>query len=203
MTGFEVYQQYILIKTHFNNDSFDATKYNKPSAKLSTYDNRNDHKFFEYIATKLNDKEVKPFFISNMIIADQYIINMVDDLDESLDNFRDWKRRMSQLKYIFKKDCSAIKRFIDENNISFDDMIKPTSIKYPILMRLMMEKYIGLETYVILEKVLSFTKSYDKMYIDDHIYDEYALRTRKYKYYFKGISISDYKKILRDIFYTE
>lgn len=200
MNGYETYQAYLLIKTHFTRDGFDATKYNKVSAKPSTYRNRNDKLFFEYVSKRFKDEEIKPFFISNMVEGDQYIIDMVDNLDDSIKIFHAWKKRMSRLLYIFENDCINIKRFMEEKELSFNEVFKSTKKKYPIIMRLMMEKYITLETYVILEKIFTLSKQYDEVYLDDHIYDEYSLRIRKYQCYFKTIDVSKYKTLLKSIF---
>lgn len=201
MTGFEVYQQYILIKTHFSDETFDATKYNKTSGKPSTYNKRNDRKMFEFLALKISDKDMKPFFISNFVNHDQYIVDIIDDLDGSIKTFQDWKRKMSQLTYIFEKECRSIKSFMEESDIMFDDLFKTHKDKYPIVMRLMMEEFISFETYILFEKLFTLSTRYDIMYNNaDHIYDSYALRIKKYTYYFKSIDLPAYKKIMRNIF---
>jgi len=199
-SGYEVWQQYILIKTHFNNEKFDATKYNKPSGKPSTYNKRNDKSFFEYISKRFKDEEIKPFFISQFIEKDLYVLDIIDNLDDSIKNFRRWKKRFSRLTYIFENDCINIKRFMEEKELSFNEVFDANKNKYPIIMRLMMEKYITLETYVILEKIFILSKQYDKIYLEDHIYDEYSLRIRKYLCYFKSIDVSKYKTLLKSIF---
>lgn len=201
MTGYEVWQNYISVKTHFTNETYDATKYRKPSGKVSTYNKRNDKSFFEYISKRFQDNEIKPFFISQFVETDTYIIDLVDDLDDCVKTFHSWKKRMSQLFYVVEKDCRNVKNFMDEKEIQFNDMFKANENKYPIIMRLMMEKFISLETYIILEKVFTLSKEYDKVYgSNDYIYDDYSLKIRKYSYYFRTVDTSKYKSLLREIF---
>lgn len=203
MTGYEVYQQYVLIKAHFTSDTFDATKYKRTSAKKTTYEKRNDKAFFEYLSKRFQDRDIKPFFISNMIFGEKYIIEMVDDLDTSIRNFRDWKKRMGQLSNLFGRECIDLREFMHSNDIKFDDLFKASRNKYPIILRLMLEDHITLETYILLNKVLTFTPRFDKMYTDDHVYDEIALRVKKYSYYFKSIDLPPYRQIMKDIFISQ
>lgn len=200
MDGYQTYQAYLAIKAHFTTDSFDATRYGKTKANYNSFEKRNDKSFFNYIAKRFTDQEIKPFFISNMIKGDQYIIDLADDLDESIKTFHGWKKRMGRLKYLFENDCKNIKSFMDEKGVSFDETFNANKKKYPIVMRLMMENHISLETYVVLEKVFNLSKQYNKTYLDDHIYDSYALRVRKYCSYFKMVDVKEYKGILKDIF---
>lgn len=205
MNGYQIYKSYLLIKTHFSNETFDATKYSSTSGKVSTYEKRNDKKFFEYLSLRLQDKEVKPFFISQFIESENaYIINIIENLDDCIKTFQDWKRRMSRVQYNFENDCRSIKRFMAEKDLSFDNLFKANKNALPIIIRLVMEKHVNVETYVILEKVLTMSTQYDKMYgTDDHIYNSYALMIKKYNYYFKFINIPEYKNIMRTIFYDE
>lgn len=199
MNGYEVYLNYLNIKSHFSTDSFDATKYKNVSAKPSSYRKRNDKNFFEYLAHRFKDEEIKPLFIANMIEGERYIIDLVDDLDTTLKTYRSWKKRMNRLSYLFENDCKNIKSFMDEKNIPFNNIFKPNKNKYPIIMRLMMEHHISLESYILLEKIFNLAKQYDKAYLKDHVYDEYSLRIRKYKCYFKSIETSKYKNILKQV----
>ena len=200
MDGYGAYHAYLSIKAHFTNDSFDATKYSKTNANYNSFDKRNDKSFFNFIAKRFQDKEIKPFFISNMVEGDKYIIDLVDDLDETIKTFHAWKKKMGRLKYLFENDCNNIKRMIDEKGISFDETFNANKKKYPIIMRLMMEKHISLETYIILEKIFNMSTQYNKVYLDDHIYDSYELRIRKYCSYFKMIDVKEYRNILKDVF---
>lgn len=200
MEGYECWQNYLLIKTHFSNSTFDATKYRKPSGKVSTYEKRNDKRFFEFLAKRFPDKDIQPFFISQFLKTDAYIIDMVDDLDECIRTFHDWKRRMNGLQHTFEKDCRLITNFMSEKDLSFDDIFRAKKERYPIILRLMMEKFITLETYIILEKVLTLSTKYNIIYTNDHIYEHYELLIRKYGYYFKFVDVKHYKKLMRDIF---
>lgn len=202
MDGYEVCKKYLSVKFHFTQEQFDATKYKNPKYTYENYEKRNDRKFFEYVGRKFRDKEMKSFFISNMVEGEKYIIDMVDDLEHSVSTYNRWKGRMERLSYVFKDDNKNIKALLDAKELKFDDLFTTDEHKFPILSRLAMEKKITYETYVIMDMVLNFSGRFDKIYLGDrnHIWNDFSLRMRKYKFFFKRVEIDKFKHILREIY---
>ena len=59
MSPFEVYQNYLSLKSHFSNPKYDYFKYNKKvRATLTSFNKRKDKYFFEKSSRKYSDKEV-------------------------------------------------------------------------------------------------------------------------------------------------
>lgn len=205
MDGYDVCRKYISVKLHFTQDRFNITKYEKTNYKYETYENRKDRKFFEYVGRKFNSKELKPFFISNMVEGERYIIDMVDDLENSVSTYNRWKGRMERLSYIFKNDNKNIKALLKAKELKFKDLFATDEHKFPILSRLAMEKKITYETYVMMDNILKFSDGFDKVYLGDgnHVWNEFSLRMRKYKIFFEGVKIDKFKHILQEIYIKE
>ena len=202
MNGYDVCKQYISVKLHFTQEQFDATKYASVKFTTENYNKRNDRKFFEYVSRKFKPKEIKSFFVANMVEGEKYIIDMVDNLELSVSTYNRWKGRMESLSYIFRDDSKNILAFMESKDLSFDDLFKTDEHKFPIIARLVMERKIHFETYVIMEKVLHFSARFDKIYQSDHnhIWNDFSLRMRKYNYFFKYVDVEKYKHIMKEIY---
>ena len=71
MTPFQVFSEYLAIKSHFCNPKYDYFKYNKKvRATLTSFNKRSDKYWFEKTSRKYNDKEVVDFLVSNFVAAD-------------------------------------------------------------------------------------------------------------------------------------
>ena len=71
MEPFQVFCEYLALKSHFSNPKYDYFKYNKKvRASLESYHKRRDRYFFEKTSRKYKDKEIVDFFVSNFIASD-------------------------------------------------------------------------------------------------------------------------------------
>ena len=140
-----------------------------------------------------------------MVEGERYIIDMVDDLENSVSTYNRWKGRMERLSYIFKNDNKNIKALLKAKELKFKDLFATDEHKFPILSRLAMEKKITYETYVMMDNILKFSDGFDKVYLGDgnHVWNEFSLRMRKYKIFFEGVKIDKFKHILQEIYIKE
>ena len=75
--GFDAYKTYLALKRHFTSD-YDYFKYNgKVRAGVESFLKRNDRFFFRKLAKKYDDKELVDFFVSNFIVSDNWIGNLI------------------------------------------------------------------------------------------------------------------------------
>ena len=104
-------------------------------------------------------------------------------------------------------------RRVDETQAEFDLLVQRTTQRITIGERLrdsiqllegtspLLKKYLGgevsLETFVILEKIFSFGKDFDKK-LDDPVWESVSLKVKKY-IPFININVFQYKKILREL----
>jgi len=65
MSAFECYKEYVALKNHFTQKSYDYVKYNgKTSVKADSFNSRKDKIFFEKLA---KHKDPKGFLIANLV----------------------------------------------------------------------------------------------------------------------------------------
>ena len=68
MTPFQVYIEYLALKSHFSNEKYDYFKYNKKvRASVASFNKRSDKYWFEKSSRKYNDKEIIDFLVSNFV----------------------------------------------------------------------------------------------------------------------------------------
>lgn len=116
VTPFEAFNLFNSIKTHFNEDSYDAIKYNYSTrSSQESFNKRKDKALFNRIVFKYNNKkDIINFFVANVITNPSKI--WIDSCTHS--NFEEWKQRTEGLTYNFKNDCETlVKRFPDHKSL--------------------------------------------------------------------------------------
>jgi len=150
---YDAYRYYMAIKMHFESDTYDAIKYNyKTSATQKSFWKRRDKYQFAKIANKFNEPgELINFFVAQFVSEKKWVGDMLTDEDV----WSKWQRRNQSLSYTFEQDINKLYEKVD----SFDDLFKPTFSPYPTLWYYHMQDEVSLETVVILDKLVWFTKT--------------------------------------------
>ena len=144
---FEVYKLYNALKLHFEQDSYDAIKYNfKSNVTPQSFFKRKDKYFFAKIGK--NQKDIQNFFVFNFIEDMKYIGDMMDI--EGQQNYTKHKKIHESLTREYEKDINNI-------DTSFDDLLVVNNINTPPkIIELWMEEEVTLETVVILNSITGF-----------------------------------------------
>jgi hypothetical protein len=100
-------------------------------------------------------------------------------------------KRKQSLTYLFKEQSNEL-LFNKNLNEVFD-----CSKGHPPILKKYLGGEISLETFIILEKVFSFVKNFDKK-LTDPVWETVSLKIKKY-IPFLNINVVQYKKILRNI----
>ncbi len=147
MDPFEVYKLYNALKLHFEQDSYDAIKYNfKSNVTPQSFFKRKDKYFFAKIGK--NQKDIQNFFVFNFIEDMKYIGDMMDI--EGQQNYTKHKKIHESLTREYEKDINNI-------DTSFDDLLVVNNINTPPkIIELWMEEEVTLETVVILNSITGF-----------------------------------------------
>lgn len=186
---FEAYQRYIAIKRHFSG-KYDYFKYNgKVNVSKEKFDTRRDKYLFYKLSKK---KEVVNYLLANVINdgPDFWVGNVRDDQADKV--YNDWKRRQETLSYTFKQDLFKLKDV-------FDDNFKVPQNSHPHLMLLFMRNEICIETIIILDMLINYSKLWNKVLTSDIIWSNIYSRMVNYKP-FLSIKLDKYKKIALDHF---
>ena len=193
VTPYETYQTYLSMKSHFTNPKYDFFKYGgKSRATVSSFNKRKDKYWFEKTSRKYSDQEILDFLLSNFITANNPQNLWIGEIINSGErNYSEWMKRQQSLTYLFKEQLEEL---LSEKKL--DEVFDCSKGHPPIL-----KKYLGgdlsLETLIILEKIFSFVKKFDKN-IKDPVWETVSLKIKKY-IPFININIVYYKKILRKI----
>lgn len=159
--GFEVYKIYLAVKLHFTT-KYDYIQYGgKVNATLESFTKRKDRYFFHKLSKKYGENEILDFFIANFATDSKgWVGNLLDK--DGRDVYLDYKKRKDAFDYHFKSDCIRIRNDFDARGISFDDGILVHGGQHPRLLQLFLQKKLGIQTLIILDNFISYSKNWDK-----------------------------------------
>jgi hypothetical protein len=195
MEPFQVFCEYLALKSHFSNPKYDYFKYNKKvRASLESYHKRRDRYFFEKTSRKYKDKDIVDFFVSNFIASDTSNNIWIGEIINSGEkNYIEWMKRQQSLTYLFKEQSEEL-----FSQIKLDDALSCAK-GHPVILKKYLSGKLFLENLVIYDKILNFSKDFDKKLLDP-VWEMVSLKIRKYSP-FINIDVFQYKRILRDIVY--
>jgi len=193
MSPFEVYVNYLGIKSHFTNRKYDYFKYNKKvRASVKSFNSRSDKYFFERTSRKLADKEIVDFLVSNFVAADNPQNLWIGEIINSGErNYQEWMKRQQSLTYLFKEQSNEL-----FSETKLEDALNCSKGHPPILKGFLSGK-ICLETLVIYDRIFQFSKRFDKKLLDP-VWETVSLKISKYSP-FLNTDIFQFKRILREI----
>jgi hypothetical protein len=196
MNSYEAYTLYLAIKLHFTSSNYDFYKHNaKVNASFNTFLKRNDRFFFHKLTTK---EEMLEYFVCNFFHNSKtWIGNLVRADGET--NYTKWKKFNQSFTYNFRNDCLLLRNVIDADRISFDDVFRISNGQHPRLLRLLLSEQIAVQTFVILDKILSFCKNWDKEIAETIIWPEKSFKIAKLKP-FVNFNLTKCKFIMKEVF---
>ena len=160
--GFEVYKVYLSVKNHFTTKSYDYAKYGgKVTVKLETFTKRHDRYFFHKLSKRYNERDILDFFVANFAVdGNKWIGNVLNN--EGAENYTKYRKYKESFEYHFRNDCVAIRNDFDNKSILFNDGFHVHSGQHPRVLRLHIQRKIHIQTTIILDTILSFSKTWDK-----------------------------------------
>jgi hypothetical protein len=181
--GFDAYKTYLAVKQHFTSN-YDYFKYNgKVKANIESFLKRRDKFFFRKLQKKYSKDELVNFFVSNFIAkGDNWIGNLISK--ESEDNYETWQNNNESSTYRFSNDILLINDFRITNDLQANDLILVKDNDHPVLFRLYLQNKISVETVIILNEILRFTKYWDAK-LDDVLWDEKKKLIYNYRSFIK------------------
>lgn len=189
---FESYQKYLAIKNHFTNKKYNYFTYNgKVKANLQSFYKRKDRFWFEKLSRNKTDEEILNFFVANFASCDDPQSLWIGQIiKEGEDNYKNWMRKTQSLFYIFKEEIGIF------NSKNFDEMFSIQGNKHPLIIKNYLQKKISLETLIILNNILEYTKEFDKK-LQDPVWEFVSMRIKKYTP-FIHIDVNKFKQLLKE-----
>ena len=197
--GFDVYRMYLAMKLHFTNPHFDYFASNgKTRAKEETYQQRNDFWFFETLARKHTKDEIQEMLLASFILSDDTKKVWIGDIKQSGKNrWLVWKKSQQSLAYTVEQDLSSMADYLASQGDTFNDLFETVG-GHPTLLKLFLKRRLHLDTLVVMDIVLGFSRQWDKV-LTDPLWESLSLKLRKYKP-FLSISVPKYSKVMKEMF---
>ena len=193
--GFDTYQTYLAHKSHFTSN-YDYFKYKgKVKASLESYLRRKDKFFFRKLGKKYDKEELVNFFVSNFVVSDNWIGNLVSQ--ESEENYVRFQKRMQSLSYLYDNDVHRIIDYCRENDLQLNSVLLVEDDNHPILLKLLLQKKISIETVIIMDDTLKFIRYWNAK-LDDIIWEEKKQLISNYRQFLK-YDRNTYRQKLKEI----
>lgn len=193
MTGYEAYKLYVALKNHFNSDTYDYFRYGgKTRANVQSFEMRHDKYFFNKLA---KHKDTERFVLANIIEDNPNV--WVGDLaneQQAENNYKTWLKRQESLSYVFTND-------LDNLSPSYNDNLVVEGSNHPLLLKLLIQKKVSLETIVILNDLCGFFRHWNKKIEEDVIWPMVYKKCKKYRPFLK-FDKDKLKQIVVDKFST-
>ena len=199
MTGLDCYRTYLAMKQHFTNPKFDFFQYDgKVKASEKKYQERTDFYFFETMARKLSDQEVKEYLLASFISSSEPSKVWIGDIKRSgKDCWLAWQKQRQSEQYLVSQDLDRLVLFMEEEGYTFNDLFETVG-GHPPSLKLYIQRRISLETLIILDMVLGFMKRWDKTFRDP-LWEGLSFKVKKYKP-FLSIYKPKYLKLIKEKF---
>ena len=171
MDPFDVYRLYNALKLHFEQDSYDAIKYNyKTTVNPNSFFKRKDKYFFAKLGK--NQKDLQNFFVFNFIEDMKYVGDMMDI--EGQQNYTKHKKIHESIHREFEKDINTITE-------QFDNLLVVNTINTPPkIIEMWMEEEVSLETVVILNSLTDFIRVEGKKITETLFWPDVSRKITKY-----------------------
>jgi hypothetical protein len=180
ITGYEAFCLYLGLKSHFNTKTYDFFKYGPKKIKQNTYLARNDRIFFEKLVKKFKKQVVVDYIVANLLENSNFWVGDFFSSDCE-DIYLRWKKRTESLEYVFRSECETVLDFLENSNLSFQDLFIPqTKGNHPILLKMLMRKEVSAETFCAMDSILSFMNRWNTQLENDPVWDEMKTRYSKY-----------------------
>ena len=199
--GFDVFKTYLAVKNHFTSD-YDYFKYGgRVTAKLESFTKRSDRYFFHKLSKRYSERDILDYFVSNFAVDSHKWIGSVIN-NEGAENYTKFRKYKESFDYHFRNDCVAIRNELDNKSISFNGGFDVVSGQHPRILRLLLRKKIHLQTTVILDTILSFSKVWDKKIEEKVVWPKIKHTLNKFRP-FVMYNETQVKLIMKEIFVND
>ena len=171
MEPIDVYLMYCAMKAHFGNTDYDFITYKgKSRVSRDSFYKRKDRFFFVKLSRKYKEyDEIRDYFISNFIKDRNGYISSFNN-----ENYENWKIRRYSFYGIFSEE---IKPFVKE----FNPLFEVKKSEHPKLMKEFLGGRLSLETLIVLDELVKFTKKWNQKLKDDIVWSDLKKIMNDYK----------------------
>ena len=178
--GFDVFKTYLAVKNHFTTD-YDYNKYGgRVTAKLESFTKRPDRYFFHKLSKRYNERDILDFFVANFAVdSNKWVGNIINN--EGAENYTKFRKYKDNFEYHFRNDCVSIRNDLANRSILFNDGFLVHSGQHPRVLRLLIQRKIHIQTAIIIDSILSFSKVWNKEIDEKIVWPKISLTLAKLK----------------------
>ena len=171
MEPIDVYLMYCAMKAHFSKNDYDFFTYKgKSRVSRNSFYKRKDRVFFVKLSKKYSEEEdLKNYMVANFIMDRRgYVANFNDE------NYEQWKEKRSNFYNIFTNEIRPLVK-------NFNPLFEVKKSEHPILLKEYLGKRVSLETLIILDELVNFSKTWDTSMTEDYIWFDLKKLMNNYK----------------------
>jgi hypothetical protein len=189
-TGFKAYTTYLALKRHFTSD-YNYFKYNgKVNASEASFMKRRDRYQFERLERKHKD-DIEDFLVANFM-KDPNV--WIGNLSEGA--YIEWNKMKRGMTYNFKQDCLKLADYLNEKELTFNDLFKARSNEHPILLKMTMTDFVSIYSMCVLNILTNYLDYWERKYEVDPVVQETVDKIRNYLG-FMSINRKEYVSLLQ------
>ena len=171
MEPIDVYLMYCAMKGHFSKNDYDFFTYKgKSRVSRNSFYKRKDRVFFVKLSKKYSEEEdLKNYMVANFIMDRRgYVANFNDE------NYEQWKEKRSNFYNIFTNEIRPLVK-------NFNPLFEVKKSEHPILLKEYLGKRLSLETLIVLDELVNFSKTWDNRMAEDYIWFDLKKLMNNYK----------------------
>ena len=170
MEPIDVYLMYCAMKAHFSKNDYDFFTYKgKSRVPRNSFYKRKDRGFFVKLSRKYSEEDLKNYLVANFIIDRRgYIANF------SNENYEQWKEKRNNFYNMFTDEIRPLVK-------NFNPLFEVKNSEHPILLKEYLGKRVSLETLIILDDLVKFSKTWDNRMAEDYIWFDLKKLMNNYK----------------------
>ena len=124
------------------------------------------------------------YFVSNFVNnTNLWVGDIIGSTGD--ESYKEWSKRLESLHYYFEQDIDYILERMIANKMKFDDIFTSHDGQHPPILKMVLSKKICVETFVILEDILSFANRLDKDILETVLWPKMHDRMARYKPFLK------------------
>jgi hypothetical protein len=181
LTAFDTYALFLALKQHFTQDNYDFFKYHgKTRANKESFIQRKDRFQFQKLSRKYDANEMQDFLVANLLKGKSWIGEFLDD--EAHDNYMAYMKRKQALTYTFTNELDTFfSKEPPEHAFRVGEMWR----SIPPILNYRMCGDLSVETYIILDDFLGFSKVLDRKMSEDYLWHNYNKPAQKFRPFLK------------------
>jgi hypothetical protein len=173
MQPIDVYLMYCAMKAHFGKTNYNFIKYGgKSRVPRNSFFKRKDRYFFVKLSKKYKtENEIRNYFIANFMMEQRgYVANFNDE------NYKSWQNKQNNFYEIFKNEIKPIIK-------DFNSLFEIKKSEHPKLMKEYLGKRISLESLIILNELVEYSKKWDEQLKEDILWPDLKKLMNNYKWF--------------------